>query len=273
MGFGQVIAREATAWAIGRAGAGGIGVFTLRNTQHIGRVGSYAEQACDAGMIFIGFVNVVSGDPRVAAFGGADGRMSTEPVCIGVPTDDPACPVVLDFATSQVALGKMRVATNEGRRVGPGLLIDAAGQPTDQPGVLYTEPKGAILPFGGHKGSGLALICGLLGGALAGGGTIQPATPRDRGIVNGMFALVLDPARLIERPWFEREVADLIAHVKASPPARAGVPVQVAGEPERAVRAARLRDGLSIDPVTWADITEAAVTVGVPAAALQAALA
>ena len=136
MGFGQVTAREAIAWAIERAGICGIGVFTLRNTQHIGRVGSYAEQACDAGMIFVGFVNVVSGDPRVAPFGGSDGRMSTEPVCIGVPTGDSARPVVLDFATSQVALGKMRVANNEGRSVGPDLLIDAAGRPTDQPGVL-----------------------------------------------------------------------------------------------------------------------------------------
>ena len=271
LGWGPGAARAAPAWASARATDGGIGVITLRHAQHIGRVGTYAEQACDAGMIFIAFVNAISGSPRVAPFGGADGRMSTEPVCIGVPTGDPARPVVLDFATSQVALGKMRVANNEGRTVKPGLLIDAAGRPTDQPGVLYTEPKGAILPFGAHKGSGLALICGLLGGALSGSGTIQPGTPRDRGIVNGMFALVLDPARLVERPWFEREVAALIAHVKASPPAAPGVPVQVAGEPERAARAARSRDGVPIDAVTWAEIRAAAATLGVPDSAFEAA--
>ena len=85
-----------------------------------------------------------------------------------------------------------------------------------------------------------------------------------------MFALVLEPARLVERPWFEREVAALIAHVKASPPAQAGVPVQVAGEPERTMRAARLRDGFSIDAVTWAEICEAAAAVGVPGTVLEA---
>ena len=264
LGYGPVAARAAPAGAGGGAAPAGIALFTLRNTQHIGRVGSYAEQAVDAGMIFICFVNVVSGDPRVAAFGGSDGRMGTEPVCIGMPTGDPVRPVILDFATSQVAMGKMRVATNKGQTVGPGLLIDAAGQPTDQPAVLYAEPKGAILPFGAHKGSGLALICGLLGGALGGGGTIQPATPRDRGIVNGMFALVLDPTRLVDRPWFEQEVAALIEHVKTSPPAQAGVPVQVAGEPERTMRASRLRDGIPVDAVTWAEIRAAAAAVGAP---------
>ena len=87
-----------------------------------------------------------------------------------------------------------------------------------------------------------------------------------------MFALVLDPTRLVERPWFEQEVAALIEHVKASPPAQAGVPVQVAGEPERTMRASRLRDGIPIDAVTWAEIRAAAAAVGAPPSSLEAGI-
>ena len=258
MGFGQVVAREAMAWAVDTARSSGSAIFTLREAQHIGRVGTYAEQAVAAGMISLHFVNAISGDPRVAPFGGSDGRMSTEPVCVGVPTADPEQPIILDFATSQVALGKVRVAYNAGKPMDDGVLIDAHGQPTRDPARIYEAPKGAVLPFGRHKGSGLALICGLLGGALSGGGTMQPATPRDRGIVNGMFCVTLDPARLVDLGWFHQEIAAFIAHVTASPPADPAQPVMVAGEPERRHRAAALVDGIELDERSWSEITSEA---------------
>ena len=256
---------KAMAWAIDTARDSGSAIFTLRDSQHIGRVGTYAEQAVTAGMISLHFVNAISGAPRVAPWGGSDGRVSTEPVCIGVPTSDAAAPVVLDFATSQVALGKVRVAYKAGREMDAGVLIDALGQPTRSPAVIYEEPKGAVLPFGRYKGSGLALICGLLGGALSGGGTMQPATSRERGIVNGMFCIVIEPGRLIDLAWFRAETEAFLAHVKASAPADPAVPVLTAGEPERRHRAAAMAEGIEIDAGSWQEIAEAAAGFGITA--------
>src|SRR5262249_32614241 len=154
----------------------------------------------------VAFVNGVSGPPRVAPFRGADGRLSTNPVCIAIPAAGRTAPIILDFATSRIALGKVRVAYNEGQHVTDGALIDHQGRPTTDPAVIYNEPWGAVQPFGEHKGYGLALICEILGGALAGGGTTQPENSRERGIVNGMIAFVLEPGRLVDLPWFQHEI-------------------------------------------------------------------
>ncbi len=262
-GYGQVVAREAMDWAIASARQNGIGVVTLRNAHHIGRIGTYGEHACAAGMISLHFVNVLSGPPRVAAYRGSDGRTSTNPVCIAIPAGDGVPPVVLDFATSKIAMGKVRVANNKGQAVPENTLIDAKGQPTTDPSTLYTEPKGALLPFGEHKGSGLALICELLGGGLTGSGAGHPGTPNERGVINGMLAIVIDPARLIDVPWFQQEIAATVAHFKASPPADPDFPVLVAGEPERIARQQRLQHGIPIDPTTWQEIRDTAATIGV----------
>jgi len=171
-------------------------------------------------------------------------------------------PILLDMATSKVALGKIRVAHNEGREVADGLLIDKTGQPTRDPGVMYQEPRGALQPMGDHKGYGLATFCELLAGALTGYGTIQPGNERHGGIINNMLAILIDPERLVERPWLENEVDALVDYFKGSPAADPAKPVMVAGDPERASRAGRIRDGVPIDATTWEEILTAGESVG-----------
>src|SRR5688572_19265258 len=149
-------------------------VMTLANVHHLGRIGHWAEMAVAQGLISIHFANVIS-HARVAAHGGADARFGTNPLCIGIPLPGEA-PFLLDMATSAVAQGKMRVAHNKGDKVAPGLLIDERGRPSDDPRYAVVPPLGAILPFGGHKGYGIALACELLGGALSGGGTDRKST-------------------------------------------------------------------------------------------------
>jgi len=262
LGFGQVIAREATARGIEVARAHGLALLALRNVHHVGRVGTYGEQAVAAGFVSVSFVNGLSGAPRVAPFRGREPRMATNPVCIAVPNGD--APVVLDFATSRIAMNKVRVARNEGRQVIPGALITADGAPSTDPEIMYwDQPRGALLPFGEHKGSGLGLICELLGGALAGGATAPHADAEDPAIINSMVSFIVDPGRLVSLPWFAREVADVVAHVKSAAPADPAAPVLVAGEPERLMRAARLAEGIPIDATTWGDIAAAAASVGV----------
>ncbi len=172
-GYGQRVAGEAMSAAIERCRETGIVVATLKNAHHIGRVGAYGEMAAAAGMISLHFVNVTDHFTIVAPHRGTDSRFGTNPVCIAVPTGNPAEPIILDMATSKVAMGKLRVANNAGQRLPDGIVIDADGAPSNDPGVMFREPKGALLPFAEHKGYGLALMAELLSGALSGGGTYR----------------------------------------------------------------------------------------------------
>ena len=260
-GFGQVVAREATAAGMERARDTGVAMVALRGASHVGRVGSYAEQAAAGGLASVHFVNVVGHSPLVAPFRGSDARLSTNPFCVGVPRVGQP-PVILDFATSVSALGKVRVALRRGERMPEGVLVDERGRPTTDPAVMYRKPAGALVAFGLHKGSGLALACELLAGAFTGGGTM-PRVPRaaDR-ITNNMLSFLFDPRRLPGAARLELEVAATIEHVKASPPADPALPVLVAGEPERASRARRLAEGIPVERATWDELVAAAESVG-----------
>ncbi len=261
-GFGQVVAREGIAAGVQRARALGLSLVALRNAFHVGRVGTYAEQAAADGLVSIHFVNVVGHPPLVAPFRGSDARFATNPFCVGVPAAAGKPAVILDFATSLVALGKVRVALKRGQRLPEGVLLDAAGQPTTDPAVMYQEPRGAILPFGLHKGYGLAFVCELLAGVLTGGGTVSRVAQEKERITNNVLSLVIDPMRLPGAAGLEAEIAAAIDHVKASPPADPALPVLVAGEPERAARAQRLAEGVPVDGTTWEELRAAARAVG-----------
>lgn len=265
-GYGRPGAGEAMAAAIARCRETGVVAMTLANAHHIGRVGAYGELACGAGLVSLHFVNVADHRALVAPFRGTDARFVTNPVCIALPGTDRQPHLLLDMATSAIAMGKVRVARNEGRLVPEGVLIDEAGRPTRDPDVMYREPHGALLPFGGHKGYALALVTELLAGALSGGPTIQPGNPRAGGTINNMLAVLIDPARLAGVDWLRREIDGFVEYVKASPPADPDEPVLVPGDPERIAREERLRTGIAVDATTWEDILQAGEKVGLPRA-------
>jgi len=268
-GFGQVIGRQAMALGIERAQRHGSCIVALGNAHHLGRIGAWAEQAADAGLVSLHFVNVVS-RPFVAPFGGADARFGTNPFCAGMPLPGRP-PVILDFATSVIAQGKTRVAMNKGETVPEGCLIDDHGRPTQDPRYSVVPPFGALLTFGGHKGYGLALMCELLGGALAAGQTQRTAESSRQRIINGMFSVLLDPAALADRSDWEQEALAFLDWVQASPPREGCAPVQVAGDAERAHRAERSANGVPVDGTTWQEILAAAARLGVAPADVQAA--
>ena len=253
-GYGQVVARQAVEWAIGAARVHGVAVNGLRNAHHIGRVGTYGEIAARAGMVSLHFVNVASGPPPVAPYRGKEGRFLTNPVCIAIPGTNLNEPILLDFATSRVAMGKVRVAHNAGKPMLDGALLDHEGNPSTDPGVMYDDQRGVVLPFGEHKGSGLALICEILAGAIVGSPTVQSMTPPERGIINGMLSIVIDPQRLNNRDSMMAEIDAMIAWVKSAAPADPEMPVLVAGDPERATRAARMANGIEVDATTWGQL-------------------
>lgn len=268
-GFGQVIGAQAMALGIARARAAGSCIVALGNVHHLGRIGAWAEQCAAAGLVSVHFVNVVS-HVVVAPHGGSDARFGTNPFCAGVPLHGRE-PVILDFATSVIAQGKTRVAHNKGELLAPGCVIDDHGRPTLEPRYTVVPPWGALLAFGGHKGYGLALLCELLGGALAAGMTQHMADDSRRRVLNGMLSVLIDPAALGGIAAFEQQAQAFLDWVQASPPREGFGPVQVAGDAERASRAQRLAEGVPVDPTTWREILGAAARLKVDPAAVNAA--
>ena len=276
-GFGQTIGPLAVDLGIAKAQAAGMAVIALRNSGHIGRIGDWAERAAAAGLVSIHFVNVARGE-LVAPFGGVDRRFATNPMCVGAPQAG-ADPLILDFATSLVAEGKVLVASNGGKPLPPGALIDPDGTLSTNPETLYgpiegssvrdpAQGRGALRAFGDHKGSGIAFMCEILAGCLSGGPTSGPIPSGKRGqIGNGMLSIYLDPGHFgAER--FAQAARDYALYVKAARPAVAGGEVLVPGEPEARTRAARQTDGIPLQGVTWAALAETAARLGVPALAV-----
>ncbi|MDQ3215875.1 MAG: Ldh family oxidoreductase, partial [Pseudomonadota bacterium] len=132
-------------------------------------------------------------------------------------------------------------------------------------------PFGALLAFGEHKGYGLALLCELLGGALAAGMTHHSEDVTKKRILNGMLTVLIDPTALADRATFERETLAFVNWVKASPAREGFEPVRIAGEPEREMRAQRTALGVPVDAITWKEILEAARKLGVDPAEVNAA--
>jgi uncharacterized oxidoreductase len=263
-GYGQVAGEKAMSMGIERAERHGSCIVSLANAHHLGRIGHFAEIAALHGLVSIHLVNVLS-SPVVAVWGGADGRHGTNPFCVGVPLKQQT-PFILDFATSRAAQGKMRVAHNQGKKIPEGFLLDPQGRPTQDPSVVVKPnadgKMGALMPFGEHKGSGLAIACELIGGALTGSGTWKPRPMKSRAIWNGMLSILINPQQTTTQEQFDTEVASFMQWVKESPKANED-PVQIAGEPEQQKMQMRMQQGITIDEQTWGDIVEAAKRFGV----------
>jgi len=275
-GFGQSVGTQAVALGIDKAKANGVAIVALRNAGHLGRIGDWAEMAVEAGLVSIHFVNV-AGSLLVAPFGGAERRMSTNPICIGVPLDD-GPPLILDFATAMVAEGKVLVAASGGKALPPGSLIGPDGALSTDPRALYGDGdihdpqggrlgQGAIRAMGEHKGSGLALMCEMLAGALTGSGCAGPA---ERTIANGMLSIYLSREAFAGNSDFGAEARAYLDFFTGARPAERDGEVLVPGEPERRRRAARERDGLELSDQAWSDILTTATSLGLNQAGIEA---
>lgn len=257
-GFGQVVGRQAADMGIERVKETGLVCVGSRNNHHLGRIGTYAEHCARAGLISIHFVNVVGHPPFVSPWGGRDKRMQTNPFCCAIPTS--GHPIVLDMATSAIAMGKVRVADMKGVSVPDGALIDEEGVETTDPSVI--QRGGSLAPFGKHKGYGLALICELLGGGLAGEWTMQDISKQKDNVVNHMLMFILDPDVFGGSDAFLKEVEGMSDYLHSTTPAKNFDKVRLPGEPERESMAERQKNGIPIDDQSWKTICDAAVQAG-----------
>jgi len=275
-GMGQTVGPLAVELGIERATEHGLAIIALRKAGHLGRIGAFAEQAAAAGLVSMHIVNVAN-SKLVAPFGSKDRRMGTNPYAFGVPRPE-APPVIHDFATSIVAEGKAMVALHGGPAVPDNALVDPDGI-TGDPSVLYdirpgerpnpNAGPGALRSMGEHKGSGLAVMCELLAGALTGTGT---AGPGDIRFANGMLSIYIDPARIDPDDTFAGDVTTYIDWFLAATPLDQGDPVRLPGDLERERRAEREANGLELPADLWESIAAAARSVGVTDARIDAAL-
>lgn len=274
-GFGQIIGKEATQIGIDKAKKNGVSVVALRNSGHMGRIGTWAEMAAAANVVFIGFVNVRS-SLLVAPFAGIERRMSTAPVCIGLPVEG-RDPVILDFATAAVAEGKALVTLQGGKPLPADVLIGPDGKRSNDPALLYGEVApgtvanpmngpGALRALGDHKGSGLAFVTELLAGALTAAGC---AGPLPRPYANNMLAIFLDVAAFNADGGFAAEIKSYIDFFTSSKPEEQDGQVLVPGDPERLAREDRLANGVPMSGGAWEDILRTAAKVGLSQARID----
>ncbi len=258
-GFGQSVGEQAMEIAIAKAKKSALSILALRNTAHLGRIGDWPQIACDAGLCSLFFVNTSGFGLLVAPWGGIDRRLSANPVAAGVPVPN-GPDIIFDISTSSIAEGKLKVAFNKGVDVPPGCIIDHDGNPTNDPKTFYGKPPGAILPFGGHKGYGLGIIAEMFAGALTGSGCSDPNAPY---LINGLFAVLIDPDRIPNDLGFGHEVSRFVEFVKQSRKATPDSEILMPGEVEARTKQQRLAAGIELDDLTWKALCETGAALGV----------
>ena len=265
-GFGQAIGLQVCDAVATMVEQRGCAVFGVRNAHHMGRIGTYGEYLAERGLISATFTNVAS-RPMVSAFHGRAALLGTNPVCICIPRPN-RDPILLDFATSTIAIGKVRVALENGRPVPEGTLIDRDGNPTTDPSAMYPQdggPSGALTPMGGYKGAGLNLICELLSAAI--NGATMAETHGAGVILNNMVGMAF-PADATEGASSAVEAA--LEHFLATPMLDDGSPV-LPGEPETRSRKALREAGLAMPEQTWEAIVGLGAGMGISVASFDAA--
>lgn len=260
-GFGQVGAVLATQMAIQKAREHGLASVSLRRASHIGRAGEYAIAMANAGLIGIAYVNSGRMGIQVVPFGGIEGRLGTNPLAFAAPRRT-APPIVVDMTTCTVADGKIRVATNLGKPLPEGWIIDKQGNPSTDPQDYWEEPRGGILPLGGplgHKGYALSMMMELCAGGLSEHG-MSSGDMRSPG--NGVLFTAYDIRQFTDMDFFYAEVEALVTHVKSSRTAPGVDEILVPGEPEFRTERERTLTGIPIDETTWDKICDAARGLG-----------
>lgn len=256
--FGQVIAKQATELAIDKARAQGVGLVSMYHEGHTGRIGTYAEMGAEAGMASMIWDGCIGG-PRsvVVPLNGTGRKIGANPIAMGFPSATRGT-VLLDFATSISAAGKVMVAVDKGEQLPGDWIVDADWQPTSDPTKL--KEGGALRPMGlpyvGHKGYALAMMVGLFSMMASLRSENQPPL-EDRW---GTVILMIDIGRFGPVDVFQKQVDTVIDFVKTDP---LEGEVLYPGEVEARNRRERLAQGIDLPAATWSEISACAQGLGV----------
>lgn len=228
---GFIVIYQSLEQAIQKAKEAGMVSVGLKDVGYAsGYIGAYARIATDNNLIFIGFNNSAGG---LIPHGSKKELWGTNPLTIGVPTNDD--PVILDMASSMTTWGDLMVSKQEGKKLREGVALDGDGNPTTDPEKAM---EGGILPFAGHKGSGLAFIVELLAGALTGsrvGYSVEGGW--------GTFYILIDPTVFRSIQEFKSDVSKAIDELKNAPKANGVSEIYYAGEQSNKLRKSHLESG------------------------------
>ncbi|MBR0874927.1 Ldh family oxidoreductase [Bradyrhizobium tropiciagri] len=272
-GLGHPVAVEAMNLAVAKCKLIGIGAVSVVNSHHFGATGLYAEMAARKGVI--AFVTSSARTVAVLPTGGTTPVLGTNPIAFAAPASR-GDPFLLDMSTSAVAANKVKVYAYHQTPLPVGWVVDGAGKPVTDPGegfrTCMESDVGGLMPMGGtretgtHKGYGLAVMAQLLGSTLA-GGSFSPFRSREAkpGAPDniGHFFLALDPDFFRASGSFEDDVSDILDHLRATPAVDPDNPVIVAGEPEFARRAERLKTGIPLNDAFLDEVKTVAASAGV----------
>jgi len=260
-GIGQAIAETCCEHAVRIAAVSGMGMVAARESNHFGAAAFWAQKMSDAGQIGIVMCNA---SPLVPPWQGREGRLGTNPICMAVPGGEER-PWLLDMATTTVAAGRIFKANINGQpQIPPNWAMDSEGVPTTD---TQTALKGLLMPLGGYKGSGLAMMAEILC-AVLGGGAMSTELGGKPVRVSQMF-LAIDVGCFLPLDEFRARMDRLIRIMKTTPPARGYSEVLVAGDPEWRMEHERRKNGIPIGPGTWKALCEAGDKLGVAAPAAK----
>ena len=261
-GMGHLVMAQAGATAIQLAREAGVAWVGARRSNHAGAAGVYAAMPLAHDMI--GIYSVVASANHMPIWGGAETLLGTNPLAVAIPAGAEA-PVVLDIATTVVSYGTVKNYKLQGKTMPEGWMVDRHdGRPLTDPARSH---EGLLLPLGGYKGSGLALVLGLLAGVLNGaafGRDVFDFNANDDSQCNtGHFILALDIARFVAPADFKAEVDRHLRDLAASRPLPGFAAIRLPGAERRLRRAARLRDGVPIPAELIGQLDALAAEVGV----------
>jgi LDH2 family malate/lactate/ureidoglycolate dehydrogenase len=261
-GIGQWVAETCCGHAIRIARANGVGLVVAKESNHFGAAAWWAQKMRNAGQIGIVMCNA---SPIVPPWQGKEGRLGTNPICVSVPG-----PWLLDMATTTVAAGKIFKAFLNGQpQIPAGWAFDSEGVPTTETAVAY---KGMLMPLGGYKGSGLAMMVEILCAVLGGGAMANELGGirfRGKPVRVSQTFIAIDIARFMPVEEFTARMTKLVGIMKSTAVAPGYDEVLVAGDPEWRLEAERLRDGIPVAQGNWDNLVKAAQSVGVAAPPVQ----
>jgi uncharacterized oxidoreductase len=253
--IGQVVAHEGMNLAIKKAKEHGAGIVCIRHASHIGRLADYMEMATDAGLIGMGAVSVGSGTTTL--YGGMERVTGTNPMAFGIPARN-GQHIILDFATSAMSMGEIQKRVAKKEAIPDGVMLDGHGNPTRDFKTFRGPPRGVFLPFGGYKGSGVALVTEILGAILTGNGPGKDWWDKGGHGINGVFLLTFAVEEFQPLARFFDKVDELVAYIKSTKRAPGFEEIYLPGEKARKTEANQLKEGVEIDEATWSQLTRLA---------------
>ena len=258
--IGQVVARMGMGLAIAKAKEHGVGVVSLRRASHTGRLADYMEMATEAGLIGMGAVSVGSGTTTL--YGGMERIVGTNPMAFGIPARN-GRHIILDFATASMSMGEIQKQVARKETIPDGVMLDGRGNPTNDFKAFRGPPRGVFLPFGGYKGSGVALITEILGGLLSGNGLAKNWWEKGGHGINGVFLQAIAVEEFQPLDEFLDRIDELVSFVKSRKTAPGVKEILLPGEQGRKNEARQIKEGVEVDEGAWTELKKLATTLGV----------